>query len=107
MSINSHLQRVNSSINQDDVYKTTQCEDTSIAQIAQRFGILDKLFCIRDVVNYDAPPKCAGSCNQTKRSAYATAGQPSPAFNLGHLNNFLVGRATIADLFPDSVSVGA
>ncbi|MDR1447450.1 MAG: purine nucleoside permease [Candidatus Ancillula sp.] len=96
--INLHLRRVQGSRNEDDVYKTTQCEDASIAQVAVRFGVLDKLFCIRDVVNYDAPPKPTTSHDQLKISAYTTAGQMAPAFDLGHKNNFLVGKVLIEDL---------
>ncbi|MDR0847396.1 MAG: purine nucleoside permease [Lactobacillales bacterium] len=69
-------------------YLITQCEDSTLAQIFDRLGLLDQFVAIRDVVNFDAP-------TIEGVSDYDSAGADSPAFLEGHLANFRITKKLI------------
>lgn len=70
-----------------DRYMVTQMEDNGFGIVAKRFGLLDRLLVVRDVVNFDQPHP-----EQTVLESLDTS---SGGFSMGMTNGFLVGSAIV------------
>ena len=70
-----------------DRYMVTQMEDNGFGVVAKRFGLLDRLLVIRDVVNFDRP--------HPGQSVLESLDTSSGGFSMGMTNGFLVGSAIV------------
>ncbi len=74
-------------------YMVTQMEDSAFALVLNAFGKLDRMFVIRDVVNFDQPHP-----GQTVRESLSTS---SGGFSIGMTNGFRVGSAIVDNIVSD------
>ena len=68
-------------------YVSTQMEDSAVALVLQRHGMLGRYMIARDIVNFDRPYE-----GQTPKESLAAR---NGAFSIGMKNGFLVGAAVV------------
>lgn len=74
-------------------YMVTQMEDSAFAVVLKAFGKLDRMFVVRDVVNFDQPHP-----GQTVRESLSAS---SGGFSIGMTNGFRVGSAIVDNIVSD------
>lgn len=74
-------------------YMVTQMEDSAFAVVLRAYGKLDRMFVVRDVVNFDQPHP-----GQTVKESLSTS---SGGFSIGMTNGFRVGSAIVDNVVSD------
>lgn len=74
-------------------YMVTQMEDSAFAVVLKAFGKLERMFVVRDVVNFDQPHP-----GQTVKESLSTS---SGGFSIGMTNGFRVGSAIVDNIISD------
>ncbi len=74
-------------------YMVTQMEDSAFAGVLKAFGKLDRMFIVRDVVNFDQPHP-----DQTVKESLSTS---SGGFSIGMTNGFRVGSTIVDNIVSD------
>ncbi len=77
-------------------YVTTQMEDSAVALVLKRYGVLGRYMIARDVVNFDRP-----HAGQTPKESLAA---PNGSFSIGMKNGFRAG-AVVVDYIVDNWAV--
>lgn len=74
-------------------YMVTQMEDSAFAVVLKAFDKLNRMFVVRDVVNFDQPHP-----GQTVKESLSTS---SGGFSIGMTNGFRVGSAIVDNIISD------
>ena len=74
-------------------YMVTQMEDSAFAGVLKALGKLERMFIVRDVVNFDQPHP-----GQTVKESLSTS---SGGFSIGMTNGFRVGSIIVDNIISD------